>query len=104
MTSRKRNLPSFRYSRGPPWFDVEHDLGQPVAGEVADRDAAAVVVVAVREDVELAPSPSSRFSNRTPVTSDGSFVNSSLRTAGASPAWVTSALSDEREQATTAFY
>ena len=32
----------------------KHDLGQPVSGEVADRDAAAVVEIAVGEDVEIA--------------------------------------------------
>ena len=32
----------------------EHDLGERVAGEVADRDAAAVVEVPIREDVVLA--------------------------------------------------
>src|SRR6266702_1621700 len=32
----------------------KHDLGQPVSGEVADRDAATVVKVAVGEDVEVA--------------------------------------------------
>ena len=32
----------------------EHDLGQAVTGEVADRDAPAVVVVAIPEDVVVA--------------------------------------------------
>src|SRR3989442_1124832 len=53
VTSRKRNFPSFKYSRVPPWLRSEHDLGQAVAVQVPDRHPATVVEVAIGEDVQV---------------------------------------------------
>src|SRR2546422_10858324 len=50
----KTDLPLVQVQPGAALIRRQHDLRQAVAAEVAERDPAAVVVVAIGEDVQVA--------------------------------------------------